>query len=273
MKKYFYDKVFIITGASSGIGKAISLEAAKQGANVVIAARNINKLNDVVKVIQGFKVQSLAVKTDVSKIEEVQNLINKTVEKFGKIDVLVNNAGVSMRAMFDELPLHVFDKIMNINFKGTVYCSRFALPYILKEKGSIVGVSSISGFTPLPARSAYCASKYAMNGFLETLRIENLKRNLHVLISHPGFTESEIRKKAFNKDGVQQESALNKEHKMITAEDVAVKIIRGIKKRRKTQIMTRNGKIVWFFNKFFPFWTHKQLYKEVNKEPDSPLPK
>ncbi len=272
-KKYFKGKVFIVTGASSGIGKAVAVEAAKKGADVVIAARNIERLNEVENVIKGFGVDALAVQTDVSKKEDAENLINKTIEKFGKIDVLVNNAGVSMRAMFDDLQIDVFEKVMNINFMGAVYCTRYAIPHILKQKGSIVGVSSVSGFTPLPARTAYCASKYAMFGFLTTLRLENIMRGLHVMITHPGFTESNIRKHALLADGSEQGKTPRHEDKMMTAEEVAIKIIKGIRKRKRVQIMTLMGKTSWILEKIWPKLTHKLLYKGIAKEPNTPLPK
>lgn len=271
-KKYFSGKVFIVTGASSGIGKAIALEAAKQGANVVVAARNFEKLEAVAQAIDGFGVKCLPVKTDVSKKEEAENLINKTVEKFGKIDVLVNNAGVSMRSMFNELELDVFEKVMNINFNGTVYCTRYAINHILKQKGSVVGVSSISGFTPLPARTAYVASKYAMYGFLTTLGLENITKGLHVLIAHPWFVESEIRRNALQADGTKQGETPRNEEKMMTAEETALIILKGIRKRKRVIVMTLLGKFGWFSEKLLPRWTYKKLYKEMAKEPGTPLP-
>jgi len=272
-KKHFKGKVFIVTGASSGIGKAISIEAARQGADVAIAARNIDKLNNVAKVVEGFGVRCIAVQTDVSVKTDAENLINKTLEKFNKIDILVNNAGISMRAMFEKLELSVFEKVMNINFMGTVYCTKYAIDHILKQKGTIVGVSSVSGFTPLPARTAYSSSKYAMYGFLTTLRIENIKRGLHVLITHPGFTESDIRKHALMADGSEQGDTPRNEEKMMTSEEVAIKILKAIKKKKRVQILNLMGKASWILNKFFPWWTHKQLYKGISKEADTPLPK
>lgn len=272
-KKYFKGKVIIVTGASSGIGKATAIEAAKQGANVVIAARSLDKLKDVAQVIEGFGVECLPVQTDVSKQEDAENLINKTIEKFKKIDVLINNAGVSMRAMFDEIDIDVFKRVIDINFMGTVYCSKYAIKHILKQKGSIVGVLSVSGFTPLGARSAYCASKYAMRGFLETLRIENIRRGLHVLISFPGFTESNIRKNALLADGSHQGNTPRKEEKMMTSEEVAKELMRAVRKRKRVQTLTLMGRSAWILNKFFPWWVHKKMYKGISKEPDSPLPK
>jgi len=272
-KLYFKDKVIVITGASSGIGKALAFEAAKQGADVVIAARNFEELKKIAKQINETGARCLPVKTDVTKREDAENLTNRTLEKFGKIDILINNAGISMRAMFDVLDLDVFEKVMNINFMGTVYCTRFAIPHILEQKGSVVGVSSISGFTPLPARTAYAASKHAMRGFLTTLRIENVKRGLHVLITHPGFTESNIRKHALLADGSEQGQEPRANNRMMTADAVAVLILKAIRKRKREQVFDWMGKVSWITHKFFPWWTHKTMYKGIAKEPDSPLPK
>ncbi len=272
-QNFFNNQVFIVTGASSGIGKAVALEAAKQGAKVVLAARNLEQLYIVAEEIIKIKSEFLIVQTDVSKIEDCKNLIQKTIEKFNKIDVLVNNAGISMRALFSEMKIEVFEKVMDINFFGTVYCSHFALPYLLKDKGTVVGVSSISGLTPLPARTAYSSSKYAMYGFLTTLRIENIKKGLNVLITHPGFTESNIRIHALTADGTEQGETPRHEDKMMTSEQVAIKILKGIRKKQKVQIMTAVGKITVFLNKLFPWWTHKLIYKTISKEPNTPLQK
>ncbi len=271
-RKYFEDKVFVVTGASSGIGRAVAMEAAKEGAKVAIAARNMERLNQVAEDIKKLSVQCLAVKTDVSVKEEAENLIKKTIETFGRIDVLICNAGISMRAMFNELDISVFERVMDVNFRGTVYCSRYAIDHVIAQRGTIVGVSSISGFSPLPARTAYCASKYAMFGFLTTLRLENRKNGLNVMITHPGFTESEIRKHALTADGSEQSKTPRKEEKMMSAEEVAKKILKGVRRRKKVQILTPAGQLAYFLEKFLPAWSHKLIYRVITKEPDSPIP-
>jgi len=272
MKKNFKDKVFIITGASSGIGKALAIESAKQGANLVLAARNIAKLQKVADHCQTYGIEAIAIKTDVSVPDDCKNLIDKAIEKFGKIDVLINNAGISMRALFNEMKLEVFQKVMNINFMGTVYCTHYAINHILKQKGSVVGISSIAGLAPLPARTAYSASKFAMFGFLTTLRTENRKKGLHVLIAHPGFTESEIRKHALTKDGTPQGETPRKEEKMMTAQEVALKVLKAIRKRKNILVLTTTGKLTYLLYKFFPKMMEGVIYNAMRKEPDSPLP-
>ncbi len=265
------NKVVIITGASSGIGLALAYEFAKLDAKIVITARRIDKLLEIEKNVSNNGGSILAVKTDVSIELEVKNLIDKTIAKYGKIDILINNAGVSMRAMFIDLELDTFKKILDINLWGTVLCTKYALPYILESKGSVVGVSSISGYAPLPARTAYCSAKYAMHGFLETLRIENLRNNLHVLIATPGFTESNIRKSALSSDGESQKDTPRDEGKMMSAEYVAKRIIKSINKRKRTLILSRLGFITVWFNRFLPKFTDKQVYKSMAKEPNAPF--
>lgn len=267
------NKIVVITGASSGIGLAAVEEFAAQGANVVLAARNREKLAEIVNRL-GVKYPNqifLSVPTNVEKEEDCKNLINQTVEHFNKIDVLVNNAGISMRAMFKDLDLSVIKSLMDVNFWGTVYCTKYALPYLLKTKGSVVGVISIAGFKGLPARTGYSASKFAIYGFLDTLRIEHLHDGLHVMIFAPGFTTSNIRNVALTADGSKQGETPRDEAKMMSAAEVARRLVKGIQKRRSQIILTPIGNITVWLNKFFPRLVDRLEYNYMKKEPDSPL--
>ena len=172
------DKVVVVTGASSGIGEACAKIFATHGAKVVIAARNKQKLMLVKARLEQSGSVVLMVNCDVSLEEDCRNLMESTMSEFGRIDVLINNAGISMRALFEEVDLKVIRQLMDTNFWGTVYCTKYALPAILKNKGSVVGISSIAGKKGLPGRTGYSASKFAMEGFLQTLRIENIKKEL-----------------------------------------------------------------------------------------------
>jgi short-subunit dehydrogenase len=265
------DKVLIITGASSGIGLATAREFASRGSKVVLAARSENVLKELENEFRKNGNEALAVKTDVTKIEDCRNLIEKTVEKFRKIDILINNAGISMRALFIDVDIQVLKKLMDVNFWGTVYCTKFALPYLIKSKGTLVGVSSVAGFHGLPGRSGYSASKFAMHGFMETLRIENLKNGLHVMVLSAGFTKSEIRKRALTEDGSEQGYTPRVEEKMMMPERVAKVLIRAIKKKKRTKILTLEGQLIALLQRIIPGIVDKGAYDALAKEPDSPF--
>ena len=264
------NKVVVITGASSGIGRALAKEFASRGAKLSLGARRLDLLEELKSELQETKI--LILKTDVSLEDDCRQLIEETVKRFGKIDVLINNAGISMRALFEDVDLKVIRQLMEVNFFGTVYCSKFALPYLLESKGSLVGVISIAGYVGLPGRTGYSASKFAIRGFLDTVRIENLKNGLHVLVAAPGFTTSEVRKMALTNDGSKQGETPRNENQMMSAEVCAHHIVRAIQKRKRELILTfAEGKLTVFVSKFFPWLLDKITYKHMAKEPKSPL--
>lgn len=267
----FKDKVAIVTGASSGIGLATSQELARQGAKVVMASSNREKLLKCAGDISVNGYDILAQQTDVSVEDDCRRLIDETVRKYGGIDILVNNAGISMRARFSDMDLDVIRRVMDVNFWGAVYCTRYALKHIVERKGSIVGVSSVAGFHGLPGRTGYSASKFAMHGFLETVRIENLKTGLHVMIIAPGFTRTNIRMTALNGTGATQGESPRKEEKMMTPEYVAKWILKGIVKKKRNKIMTWEGRMTAFFQRIIPEMVDSAYYREMLKEPGSPL--
>lgn len=268
------EKVVVVTGASSGIGAALSELYVKRGYHVVMAARNMEKLEALSGKLNKEKGTAFPVKADVSKEVDCKNLIDKAKEQYGRIDILVNNAGISMRALFKDLDLDVIRKLMDVNFWGTVYCTKYALPHVLEQKGSIVGVISIVGHVGLPARTGYASSKFAIRGFLDTLRIEHLKDGLHVLVAAPGFTESNIRNTALTASGDAQGKTPRDEGSMMTSEEVAQKIAKAVDKRKRSLILTfMEGKLTVFLNKFFPKMMDKLIYNTMAKEPDSPLKK
>lgn len=264
----FENKVVVVTGASSGIGEALAHRFAALGAHVVAGARSVDKLQ---KVVDALPTLSLAVACDVSREEDCKKLIQRAVEAFGHIDVLVNNAGISMRALFDDVDLSVLHRLMDTNFWGAVYCTKYALPYIQKSQGGIVGISSVAGFHGLPGRTGYSASKYAMHGLLETIRVENLKKKVHVLIVAPGFTASNVRFSALTADGSQQGESPREEGKMMTAEEAARRIVRAVAKRQRTLLMDFDGKATRILKFFAPRLLDKLYYNHMAKEPDSPL--
>ena len=263
------NKTVIITGASSGIGRSCAEEFAKRGANLVLAARQYVTLCEIARELKiQHRIEAVAVQCDVSKEEDCRGLIAAAITTFGRIDVLINNAGISMRALFADVDLQVLRNLMDVNFWGAVYCTKYALPELLKHNGSVVGVSSIAGYKGLPGRTGYSSSKFALNGFLESLRIENLKTGLHVMVASPGFTASNIRYSALVKDGSAQGNTSMEEGKMMTSGEVAVIIADGVEKRKRSLVMTGQGKLTVFLSKVLPAFLDGLIYKHFTKEKD-----
>ena len=265
------NKVVIVTGASSGIGLACAREFAIRGSSVVMAARNFEAIEKESEEINSGGHDAFAVKTDVSEENDCRKLIEAATNKYGRIDVLINNAGISMRSLFNDVDLKVLKRLMDVNFWGTVYCTKFALSYLIESKGSVTGISSIAGFHGLPGRTGYSASKFAMHGFLEALRIENLRTGLHVLIAAPGFTATNIRKTALVANGEQQGESPRSEDNFMPAGEVAKHIYKAIKKRKRSLILTPEGKSAVLLKKISPKLLDSMVYKNFAEEPDSPF--
>jgi short-subunit dehydrogenase len=265
------DKIVIVTGATSGIGEACAFVFGKEGAKVIITGRSPEKLKLTVQKLQNAGIEVFSILADAGSEADNQRMAEEVLAQFGTIDILINNAGISMRALFQDLDLQVFKTVMDINFYGTVYATKFCLPAILKSKGSIIGVSSINGYRGTPARTAYTASKYAMNGFFEALRTEVMNLGVHVLVACPGFTSSNIRNNALKADGTIQGESPRDEDKMMTAEEVAEAILKATLKRKRDLILTGQGKLVVWLNKWFPGIMDGIVYRQMAKEKDSPF--
>lgn len=265
------DKVVIVTGATSGIGEACALVFGRAGSKIVITGRSQVKLDHALERLKKAGIDALGIMADAGSESDNKKMAEETVKHFGRIDILVNNAGISMRALFEDLDMEVFRKVMDTNFWGTVYATKYCLPEILKNKGSIVGVSSINGYRGTPARTAYTASKYAMNGFFESLRTEVMKRGVHVLVACPGFTASNIRNNALTADGSVQGESPREEEKMMTSEEVAEEIFNATVKRKRDIVLTRQGKLAVFLNKWMPGIMDGIVYNHMAKEKDSPF--
>lgn len=252
-------KVVVITGGSDGIGKALVALYLHKGAKVATCARNYQKLYQLQSAHTGKPLFIHA--TDVSKEMDCKGFIDAVIKEFGTIDILINNAGVSMRALVQDVDLDTIRRVMDINFWGTVYCTKFALDHIIKNKGTIVGVSSIAGYRGLPGRSGYSASKYAVNGWLEALRTELLESGTNVMWVCPGFTSSNIRNAALNSKGQSQGESPMDEGAMMSSDECATHIAHAIEKRKRTLVLTFTGKRAVFMNKFFPSLADKLVRK------------
>lgn len=259
-------RVVLITGGTSGIGRACALEFGRTGAQVVITGRDETKLAATASELVAAGIEHLTVQADVGQATAATRAVDETIATFGQLDVLINNAGLSMRAKFAEVDVQVLEQLMQTNFFGTVYTTKAALPYLLKSKGSIVGISSIAGFRGLPGRTGYSASKFAMNGFLEALRTELLPQGVHVLTAAPGFTASNIRQTALLANGQSQNDTPRDEGKMMTSEEVARHIREAVDQRRRTLVLTGQGKLTVFLNKWLPGLTDRLVLANFRKE-------
>ncbi len=265
------DKVVIITGGTSGIGKALAFEFGRHGSNIVVTGRRIEGLDETRAALEAAGITCLALRADVSLEEDAKKMVEEVLYKFNRIDVLINNAGISMRALFEDVEIDVIKKVMDINFYGAVYTTKYCIPHIVKTKGSVVGISSIAGYRGLPARVGYSTSKFALQGFLEVLRTEMLYKGVHVLIACPWFTSSHIRKTALGADGHVQGESPRKEEKMMSAEECARRIYKGTVKRKKVLILTLQGKLLVFLNNMFPGFMDKIVYRQMSREPGAPF--
>lgn len=266
------DKVVIISGGSSGIGKALALELGKEQCKIIITGRNLDRLQDASIELSALGIDNHIVVADSSYEHENRRIVAETIYHYGRIDILINNAGITMRSMFEDADIDAtIRKVMDINFFGTVYLTQAALPYIKKSKGSIVGISSIAGFRGLPVRSGYSASKFAVNGFLESLRTELLHTGVNVLTACPGFTASNIRFSAIDAHGNISHETVRDESKMMSAEECAFRIVRAIKRRKRSIILTSEGFLTVWLNKLFPGLVDKLVYTTLSKEKNSPL--
>ena len=254
----FTDKIVVITGGSDGIGKALVAQFLALGAKVATCGRNENKLSLLATEFPSSNLFTAQV--DVSKQDESEAFIKQVFDNWGRIDVLINNAGISMRALVSEVSVQTLQNVMDINFWGTVYCTKAALASIQQNKGVIVGVSSIAGYRGLPGRSGYSASKFALNGWLEALKTELYASGTHVMWVCPGFTTSNIRNAALDKNAKAQGESPMDEGAMMSSEDCATHIIHAIEKRSRSLVLTFTGKRTVFMNKYFPAWADKLVH-------------
>lgn len=264
MSPFFNNKVVVVTGGTDGIGKALVDAMLKEGAKVATCSRNHDKLYTLQAEYPSSPLHTMV--ADVSNENDCRRFMETTIKVFGGIDILINNAGISMRALLKEADTEVIKKVMDINFYGTVYCTKYALNSIIERKGTIVGVSSIAGYRGLPGRSGYSASKFAVQGWLEAIKTELIADKVHVMWVCPGFTTSNIRNAALNKDGSSHGETPMDESKMMSAEECARHILKAVQKKKRTLVLTFTGKRTVFMQKFFPKLADKFAYKFFFKD-------
>ena len=238
------DNVVIITGASKGIGAELARQLAAKGAKLVLAARNEKELEAVAQQCRDAGAAVVTVRADVAIERDCHAIVAAAVLAYGRLDTLVNNAGVSMWARFSDIEdMSILERIMHVNYMGAVYCTHHALPYLRESRGRIVGVSSLAGRTGVPTRTGYSASKHAMTGFFDSLRIELEDDGVTVTMIYPGFVATGIRENATGPDGKPIEVSPVKESEVMAVGDCARRIVRAIERREREVVMTARGKM------------------------------
>jgi short-subunit dehydrogenase len=239
-----YENVTIITGASSGIGREVARQLAEQGAWLALGARDVDRLEATATECRQRGGRALVVKTDVSVEAECQNLIERTAAEYGRIDTLINNAGISMWTRFDALQdLTGLERMMRVNYLGAAYCTYYALPYLKQTRGRLVGVSSLAGKNGVPTRSGYAATKHALAGFFDSLRIELADNGVTVTMIYPGFVTSEIRERAIGASGDPLGQSPVRESEVMTTAECARIMIKALARRQREEVMTTRGKL------------------------------
>lgn len=263
-KDTFNNKVIIITGASFGIGRELALQLAAQGAWLVLAARNIEKLEALVKECQEHGGRAIAIPTDVSDESQCKNLINATVKEYGRLDVLINNAGMALASRFENLEdLSLYEKTIKVNFLGGVYCTHYALPHLKESGGRIVAVSSLRGKFASGTADGYPASKHAMAGFYDSLRNELWDRGVSVTVIYPGWVSTGITARTLNPDGTPKGEISRHEKKGMPVYKCAAIIINAAAKRKREIIMTFMGKFGRWLRLAFPRWVDGMSRKKT----------
>jgi short-subunit dehydrogenase len=238
------DKVVVITGASKGIGAELARQLARRGAKLVLAARTTAALESVAAECRELGASVISVKADVAVEHDCRAMVSGAVLAFGRIDVLVNNAGMTMWARFEEIAdLEILARIMQVNYMGSVYCTRHALPYLHESRGVVVGISSLAGRVGVPTRTGYAASKHAMAGFFDSLRTELHGSGVAVTMIYPGFVSTGIRENATGPDGLPIQVSPVREGEVMRVETCAARIVRAIERREREVVMTARGKI------------------------------
>ncbi len=262
----FKDSVIIVTGASEGIGRALCLALAPQGAKLAIAARNAERLASLKAEVEGLGGQALTIPMDVTDESACKALVDQCVAAFGGVDVLVNNAGGTMWARLDEIrDTSIFERLMRLNYLGSVYCTYYALPYLKERRGRLVGIASVAGLSGVPTRSGYSASKHAMFGFFDSLRIELMGSGVSVTMVAPDFVLSEVHRRALDGEGRPLGSSPMKESRIMTADACAALIVRAMERRERLLITSLRGRVARCLKLFAPAWVDRIARNAIEK--------
>ncbi len=257
----------LITGASSGIGERVALQLAEKGAHLFLTARSEEALESVAQSCRELGVRVDVLPSDVTDPDGCRRIVENAVDALQGLDLIILSAGLSMGARFDEITdLSLFDRIMRVNYLGTVYVTHFALPALKRSRGMIVGLSSHTGLTGVPTRSAYAASKHAVNGFLDSIRIELRPFGVRVLVVSPGPVATAVRSAALGPDGRELGPHLGHTHRQAMPVDVcAAQIIRAIERDRRQLVMTFKARVGRWVRLAFPSLIDRVAEREIGR--------
>jgi short-subunit dehydrogenase len=265
-KNSFTGNVVVITGASSGIGRQLAFKLAEQGAWLVLAARNLDNLQEVANTCSHLGGKVIIIPTDVAEKSQCKNLIEGTIEKYGRIDTLINNAGFPVASKFTDLhDLSIFERIINVNFLGSVYCTHYALPYLKKTGGRIVAISSLRGRLPSATADGYGASKHAMSEFFTSLRNELSDTGISVTVIYPNWVSTGITGRAIKADGTQKGEVSVHEKDAMPADKCAKLIIEAVARRKREVVMTFEGKFGLWLSLIAPEMVDKIIKKKTDQ--------
>jgi len=259
------NRVIAITGASAGIGQELAMQLSRQGTRLVLAARSETALEQTRARCAAAGAEVACVPTDVSRVEDCQRFVEVAIDQFGRLDVLVNNAGISMYAPFEQISdLAVFARLVEVNYLGAVYCTHFALPHLKQSHGLLVAISSLQGKTGFPNSTAYSASKHAMQGFFDSLRIELAETGVDVLVVSPGPVATAIHTRRLDGAGtLSSDGPSRPAEKCMPVEVCARQIVAAMQRRKRELLMTMTGKIGPWLKLVAPRWTDRLVANAV----------
>lgn len=258
---HLQDKVLLITGSSQGIGRQMALEAAKKGAKIVLNARNIEKLAQTRSLLESQGAQVLAVAGDVTNPDDCARLVEAAVQHFGRLDVLINNAGIGTQYPFEEIQPHVLRQIVDINLNGSMYCTYYALPHLKHSRGSVLFIGSIAGIHGIPHANVYSATKMALIALAESLRLETHRYGIHIGLAYVGFTQNDPDKQFVRPDGSLMTRPDRNQGMVEPVDKVAKGLIRMIEKRQHKRVFSNLGWTLYWLNRISPnlvSWLLKQ---------------
>jgi NAD(P)-dependent dehydrogenase (short-subunit alcohol dehydrogenase family) len=266
MRQSFRNKVVVVSGAASGIGAAICQRFAAEGAKIGLLDMDETGVKAAADKLKGAGADAVGLKCDVVNEAECTSAIGAVIELFGGVDLLVNNAGITQRSAFVDTKTSVYRKVMEVNFYGSLNCTRAAINSLIDRKGSIIVIESLAGLTPLLGRTGYCASKHALHGFFTSLRSELRASDVHIMLVCPGFVKTNLQTRALGGDGRVTAHPQSVVGKPTSAEKVAEAIYKGALNKRYLLVLTPVGKLAYWISRLAPILYERLMARQVKDE-------